>query len=762
MGKKLILLGVIAVFAVVLGFNALSSGASRVHADSANECDGASTGSPCVSLKSDAIRIIDHTHSTLTAGDKVETTVATALGAQNGTGSFYDAVTTLIKGITPGAVPVGGKVGDGFFHIGITGTLPCTGSGPDRSYDLLSGRLNGAGFTTGYPSGGTGSDPWANYGNKIATATISQKSYLDGGVGATAAYDTKYWIADFDDDNLNNIPDYLEASPDADNNPQTVQDLTDATGYGPPDGVPDGVEMEPLYIPEWVKSENLSYPATRSMGVAVIIPGSNLVPVDFVTQTNYPVAGTNSQAAVIAQGSGVGLTPGNPKQSGTVTCPAFESRIHLLDTSVNGPGGGGGGATVQTLTTGSGEIQVHMKTAADWDGDGVPNYNDNCDTVANPSQTDNDHDGIGAACDPNDASAAAADADGDGVANGNDSCPLTSPALPAQDLDTDSDGIQNSCDPNQTVAGDGNGYRFPVAAGGPISGAGKYVSFGAIDRMPFSAGDTATVATPACYTAYPPAAGTGGFCDQSSTSHQTPDPIWCVISSAKASDNPGLNCDASPDFNGDGAPDFANFTGDADSDGWPDACETGFYLYGADGEGSDALDATSVPNAAAIKTRLGAPNLPTGADCDGDGTPNATDPTPLGTLYDSDGDRCPDATEVGLTKAPNPNDPWDFYTVPDPALKLGGAPVRADHGIGFGDVLAVLAYTGQGPSLSSYDIDLDGNGVPDGIQYDRVQTTKYGGNWPAALTADPVGGPGVGFGDVLTALAQTGLDCTPS
>ncbi len=90
----------------------------------------------------------------------------------------------------------------------------------------------------------------------------------------------------------------------------------------------------------------------------------------------------------------------------------------------------------------------------DPDGDGVPNRQDNCPTVANPLQTDSDDDGEGDACE--------ADADGDGIPNdagdgtpGNnpctggdavacdDNCPTVSNADQA---DTDSDGVGNACD----------------------------------------------------------------------------------------------------------------------------------------------------------------------------------------------------------------------------------------------------------------------------------------------------------------------------
>lgn len=91
------------------------------------------------------------------------------------------------------------------------------------------------------------------------------------------------------------------------------------------------------------------------------------------------------------------------------------------------------------------------------------------------------------------------------------------------------------------------------------------------------------------------------------------------------------------------------------------------------------------------------------------------------TKVDTDGDRCGDAKEppIGL----DPGDPWDFYSVPIPALYAAPDPNRAlaDGKVGAVDAQAVFAYfkAGAAEGMSVYDQDLDGNGVPDGRQYDR-------------------------------------------
>jgi hypothetical protein len=88
------------------------------------------------------------------------------------------------------------------------------------------------------------------------------------------------------------------------------------------------------------------------------------------------------------------------------------------------------------------DIGADESPVRDRDGDGVNDTADNCISLANPDQADNEADGQGDVCDPDD--------DNDGVADQADSCPLD----PSEDQrDTDGDGRDNPCDPDD----DGDG-----------------------------------------------------------------------------------------------------------------------------------------------------------------------------------------------------------------------------------------------------------------------------------------------------------------
>ncbi len=88
---------------------------------------------------------------------------------------------------------------------------------------------------------------------------------------------------------------------------------------------------------------------------------------------------------------------------------------------------------------------------------------------------------------------------------------------------------------------------------------------------------------------------------------------------------------------------------------------------------------------------------------------------------DDDGDACKSTSEPAFGL--NPLDSWDFYSVPVPSLLAAPNPrlVFKDSIVGAADAQAVFAYfkAGARAGTAVYVQDLNGNGVADGIEYDR-------------------------------------------
>ena len=77
----------------------------------------------------------------------------------------------------------------------------------------------------------------------------------------------------------------------------------------------------------------------------------------------------------------------------------------------------------------------------DSDNDGVSGTLDNCISVSNSDQADNDGDRIGDPCDDDD--------DNDGILDINDSCPLVANS---EQIDLDNDGIGDACDDDIVIS----------------------------------------------------------------------------------------------------------------------------------------------------------------------------------------------------------------------------------------------------------------------------------------------------------------------
>jgi RHS repeat-associated protein len=120
-------------------------------------------------------------------------------------------------------------------------------------------------------------------------------------------------------------------------------------------------------------------------------------------------------------------------------------------------------------------------------------------------------------------------------------------------------------------------------------------------------------------------------------------------------------------------------------------------------------------------------------------------------LADADGDGCTAAEEQAMGY--DDGDPYDFYDVPVPSLKAGAG--TRNGAINITDVLAVLDYSGASEGGPDYEADRNGNGIRDGVEYDRSPS-------PPPNPPYDAGPPdtAISMADVMAANAQAGLECS--
>ena len=127
------------------------------------------------------------------------------------------------------------------------------------------------------------------------------------------------------------------------------------------------------------------------------------------------------------------------------------------------------------------------------------------------------------------------------------------------------------------------------------------------------------------------------------------------------------------------------------------------------------------------------------------------------------GDSCPDTEEPSKSIGGTPlsaSSPWDFYSVPVPALFAAPDPttVFRDNVIAGADAQAVFGYFKRAAKTGSteYEQDLNLNGVKDGLEYDRRINPAN----PLGPTLGPDGIIGAAEAQKVFAEFKAGLKCT--
>jgi hypothetical protein len=282
-------------------------------------------------------------------------------------------------------------------------------------------------------------------------------------------------------------------------------------------------------------------------------------------------------------------------------------------------------------------------TVEDADGDGVLDSADNCPNTANPSQADQDGDGLGDACD--------GDVDGDGydtTANGGDDCNDTDAAIHPGAAEVCGDGVDNDCDgqidPSTSIDagtwyrdGDQDGYGNGLMSINSCTHPSGYVADGT--DCDDTRSDIYPGAPESCVDAEDlNCDGSTSYADLDNDGYAAC--VDCDDTDATAFPfNPEL-CDG-VDNDCDGSVDEAGTTGesswyeDSDGDGYGNAAIASVSCFAASGQVADHTDCNDGDSG----SYPGAPEFCDGVDNDCDGIVDESDAVDATTWYqDADGD----------------------------------------------------------------------------------------------------------------------------
>lgn len=176
---------------------------------------------------------------------------------------------------------------------------------------------------------------------------------------------------------------------------------------------------------------NISHTWDSDLDISLTSPSGTTV----VLTSSNGGSGDNYTDTLFDDEASTSITSGSPPFTGSFSpeqaLSAFDGESSFGTwtlTVVDGAFGDGGALNSWTVFTCGAPIP-------DLDGDGIDDVSDNCPTVANVDQEDNDMDGIGDICDDDD--------DNDGILDVDDNCPMTANA---DQSDVDGDGIGDVCD----------------------------------------------------------------------------------------------------------------------------------------------------------------------------------------------------------------------------------------------------------------------------------------------------------------------------